>query len=60
MRLGGRVNTGQIEDRRGSRRGVAIGGGGIGVVGVVLAIVFTLAGGGNGADVLRQLSARSL
>jgi uncharacterized protein len=59
MRLGSRVNTGQIEDRRGSRRGVAIGGGGIGIVGVVLAIVFTLAGGGNGADVLRQLEAPS-
>ena len=59
MRLGGRVNTSQIEDRRGSRRGVAIGGGGLGIVGVVLAIVFTLAGGGNGADVLRQLEAPS-
>jgi uncharacterized protein len=59
MRLRGRVNTGQIEDRRGSRRGVAIGGGGVGIVGVVLAIVFTLAGGGNSADVLRQLEAPS-
>ena len=59
MRLGGRVNTSQIEDRRGSRRGVAIGGGGLGIVGVVLAIVFTLAGGGNSADVLRQLEAPS-
>jgi predicted metalloprotease len=59
MRLRGKVNTGQIEDRRGSRRGVAIGGGGLGIVGVVLALVFTLAGGGNGADVLRQLEAPS-
>src|SRR3954452_15184671 len=59
MRLRGKVNTGQIEDRRGSRRGVAIGGGGVGIVGVVLAIVFTLAGGGNSADVLRQLEAPS-
>lgn len=57
MRLRGQVNTSQIEDRRGSRRGVAIGGGGLGIVGVVLAIVITLAGGGNGADVLRQLEA---
>ena len=57
MRLGGPVDTSQIEDRRGSRRGVAIGGGGLGIVGVVLAIVFTLAGGGSGADVLRQLEA---
>src|SRR3954451_18322269 len=59
MRLRGKVNTGQIEDRRGSRRGVAIGGGGVGIVGVVLAIVFTLAGGGNSADVLRQLEGPS-
>jgi predicted metalloprotease len=59
MRLRGKVNTGQIEDRRGSRRGMAIGGGGVGIVGVVLAIVITLAGGGNGADVLRQLQAPS-
>jgi predicted metalloprotease len=60
MRLRGKVNTGQIEDRRGgSRRGMAIGGGGAGIVGVVLAIVFTLAGGGNSADVLRQLQAPS-
>jgi uncharacterized protein len=57
MRLGGPVNTSQIEDRRGSRRGVALGGGGLGIVGVVLAIVFTLAGGGSGVDVLRQLEA---
>ena len=59
MRLRGRVNTSQIEDRRGSRRGAAIGGGGLGVVGIIVAIVFTLAGGGNSADVLRQLDAPS-
>src|SRR4051812_17930675 len=65
MRLRGPVNTGQIEDRRGGgRRGVAIGGGGLGIVGVVLAIVFALAGGGGSGgagnaalDVLRQLQA---
>src|SRR3954470_23537839 len=61
MRMRGRVNTSQIEDRRGSRRGVAIGGGGLGVVGVIVALVITLAGGGGGgaADVLRQLEAPS-
>src|SRR3954447_22124636 len=61
MRMRGRVNTSQIEDRRGSRRGVAVGGGGLGIVGVVLVIVFTLAGGGGGgaADALRQLQAPS-
>src|SRR5205809_968929 len=61
MRLRGRVNTSQIEDRRGSRgRGLAVGGGGLGIAGVVLAIVLSLAGGGGGAgvaDVLRQLEA---
>ena len=61
MRMRGRVNTGQIEDRRGSRRGLAVGGGGLGIAGVVLAIVLSLAGGGGGAglDVLRQLEAPS-
>jgi len=63
MRLRGRVNTGQIEDRRGSRgRGVAIGGGGLGIAGVILALVLSFAGGGGGsgvADVLRQLEAPS-
>jgi uncharacterized protein len=57
MRVRGRVNTGQIEDRRGSRTGLAVGGGGLGIVGVILALVFTLAGGGGGGslDALRQL-----
>src|SRR4051812_29640616 len=63
MRLRGRVNTSQIEDRRGGRgRGLAVGGGGLGIAGVVLAIVLSLAGGGGGAgvaDVLRQLDAPS-
>ena len=60
MRVRGRVNTGQIEDRRGSRTGLAVGGGGLGIVGVILALVFTLAGGGDGAgalDALRDLQA---
>jgi uncharacterized protein len=61
MRVRGRVNTGQIEDRRGSRTGLAVGGGGLGIVGVVLALVFTLAGGGDSSalDALRDLQAPS-
>src|SRR3954468_10947493 len=60
MRLGGRVNTSQIEDRRGGGRGLAIGGGGLGVVGLVIALIFGLSGGGNGSngdinEILRQL-----
>ena len=63
MRVRGRVNTGQIEDRRGSRggrTGLAVGGGGLGIAGVVLALVLTLAGGGDGSaalDALRDLQA---
>ena len=61
MRLGGRVDTSQIEDRRGSGRGLAVGGGGLGVVGLILALVFGLSGGGGGGggndlnQILRQL-----
>src|SRR3954469_7103140 len=59
MRLGGSVATSQVEDRRGSGRGLAVGGGGLGVVGLILALVFGLSGGGNGSgdvnDILRQL-----
>jgi predicted metalloprotease len=61
MRLRGRVNTSQIEDRRGSGRGMAVGGGGLGIVGLVIVLVYTLAGGGGsgGLDALRQLQAPS-
>jgi uncharacterized protein len=62
MRLGGRVDTSQIEDRRGAGRGLAVGGGGLGVVGLILALVFGLSGGGGGGNsnddlnqILRQL-----
>jgi predicted metalloprotease len=59
MRVRGGVNTSQIEDRRGSRRGVAVGGGGLGLAGVVIALIYALSGGGNAADVLNQLQAPS-
>src|SRR3954466_1724119 len=63
MRLGGRVDTSQVEDRRGAGRGLAVGGGGLGVVGLIIALIFGLSGGGNGSsggsgdinDILRQL-----
>src|SRR4051794_35432953 len=60
MRLGGRVNTSQIEDRRGGGRGLAVGGGGLGLLGLVIALIFGLSGGGNGSsgdvnEILRQL-----
>src|SRR3954465_7995647 len=60
MRLGGRINTSQVEDRRGAGRGLAVGGGGLGVVGLIVALIFGLSGGGNGSngdinEILRQL-----
>jgi predicted metalloprotease len=62
MRLRGGVNTSQIEDRRGAGRGMAVGGGGLGVVGLIIVVIYTLAGGGggpSGLDALRQLEAPS-
>jgi predicted metalloprotease len=58
MRLGGSVDTSQIEDRRGGGRGLAVGGGGLGIVGLILALVFGLSGGnggGNGSNDLNQI-----
>jgi predicted metalloprotease len=62
MRLRGGVNTSEIEDRRGAGpgRGVAIGGGGLGLVGLVIALIVGLTGGGSSSslnDILRQLPA---
>jgi uncharacterized protein len=47
-------SRGNVEDRRGSRM-MALGGGGLGVAGVIIVIVFNLLGGGNVGDVLNQL-----
>src|SRR6201994_1795162 len=58
---GSQLDPSQIQDRRGvSGRTVAVGGGGLGIVGVIIALVVTLAGGGSGGgaatDILNQLS----
>ena len=56
---GSQLDPSQIQDRRGgvSGRTVALGGGGLGIVGVILTLVLTLAGGGGSTtDILNQLS----
>src|SRR3954469_18813835 len=57
----GQVNTSQTEARRGAGWGEAAGGGGLGIAGVVIALIFALTGGGSGgaADILRQIDAPS-
>ncbi len=60
-----RLDTSQVSDRRGRSAGsrAAIGGGGIGVVGIIIALLVTLLGGGGGGgstggvgDILGQLA----
>jgi uncharacterized protein len=57
---GSELDPSQIQDRRGgvSGRTVALGGGGLGIVGLILGLVLTLSGGGGGGaiDVLNQLN----
>ena len=57
---GSELDPSQIQDRRDgmSGRTVALGGGGLGIVGLILGFVLTLSGGGGGGaiDVLNQLN----
>ncbi|MEZ5099830.1 MAG: neutral zinc metallopeptidase [Thermoleophilia bacterium] len=54
IRKDARLDTSQVQDVRGRRmgpvggRGAAIGGGGLGLIGIVIALVLTLSGGGGG------------
>lgn len=54
------LDTSQVEDRRGGGRlggrgGIAVGGGGLGIVGVILALIFGLGGGGGDLGGLASL-----
>jgi uncharacterized protein len=65
FRPGARLDTGQVTDLRGSRMGgpggVALGGGGLGIVGVVIWLLISLlAGGGNGLGQLAPLDQQTV
>ena len=64
FRRGARLDPSQVEDLRGRRAlpggPVAIGGGGLGLVGLVLYLVISLLGNGSGLGALRTLDDRSV
>ena len=52
FREGGRLDTSGVSDRRGmgGGRGIAVGGGGLGLVGVIIVVILQLAGGGGSSS----------
>jgi predicted metalloprotease len=64
FRRGARLDPSQVEDLRGGRgRGLAVGGGGLGLVGIAAFLIISLLGGGDPAaleDLLNQTAGGSL
>ncbi|KGR75558.1 KPN_02809 family neutral zinc metallopeptidase [Ureibacillus sinduriensis] len=54
METKGRRKSSNVEDRRGMSKGVI--GGGIGGIGIIIAIIFTLLNGGDPSDILSQVN----
>ena len=54
METKGRRKSSNVEDRRGMSKGAI--GGGIGGIGIIIAIIFTLLNGGDAGDVLNQIN----
>jgi uncharacterized protein len=63
FRRGATLDTGQVEDVRGRRAtpgGLALGGGGLGIVGVLIVLAIYLLGGGGGLGQLGQLDDQAI
>jgi uncharacterized protein len=61
FRRGATLDTGQVTDVRGRRAGgIALGGGGLGIVGAIIFLAIYLLGGGNGLGQLGQLDNQAI
>ncbi|MDN4495196.1 KPN_02809 family neutral zinc metallopeptidase [Ureibacillus aquaedulcis] len=54
MKINGRRKSSNVEDRRGMSKGAI--GGGIGGIGIIIAIIFTLLNGGDAGDIFNQVN----